>query len=150
MNFKEKVQSMTAKEIILSMVEGLEKPKVKVDMNYYGHTQPTFYFFGLFSNTECFGCAATNAICKISGVTFDKINIGSTSARAEAVGSDTVFFNAFEYAINALRCNDIEYYNQTAANIGIAKIVKHVSLPYLTNKYTKVQLDQYRLLAEMQ
>jgi hypothetical protein len=150
MNFKEKVQSMTAKEIILSMVEGLEEPKVKVDMHYYGHSETTSYFFGLFSNTVCFGCAATNAICKISGITFDKSNIDSTIARAKAVGSEIDFFNDFEYAINALRCGEVEAYNKIAVPMGMASIVKHISIPHLTNSYTKNELSQYRLLAEMQ
>ena len=36
MTFKQKVQSMTAKEIIMAMVEGLKNPVVKVDTGTFG------------------------------------------------------------------------------------------------------------------
>lgn len=66
MNFKETVQKMTIKEIILAMVNGLKKEHVKVDFNYFGYVAP---------NGICYGCAATNAICEITKYIPDKYNM---------------------------------------------------------------------------
>lgn len=69
MNFKQKVQSMTAKEIIMAMVESLiPPPLIKVDMGTFGTTEitkPATKFLGWTlrkAESICFGCAATNTI----------------------------------------------------------------------------------------
>ena len=61
-NFKEKVQAMSAKEIIMAMVEGLRNPVTKIHMGTYGKVE----------GDVCYGCAATNAICKIGKISLDE------------------------------------------------------------------------------
>lgn len=75
------------------MVRALENPKIKVNMGSFGTT---------FGNT-CFGCAATNALCELSGKVFDQSNIGSRIFRAEFLGYDPIHLNIFESAINIIR-----------------------------------------------
>lgn len=141
--FKQTVQQMTAKEIIMAMVNGLEKEHVKVNMDTYGG----------FRNGVCYGCAATNAICEIAGVTFDDPQILSTDGRARFISTDYDFIDNFECAINHLRSGYIEDYNEMAKYIGIAEIDSHgmnMALPELETHNYKENLHHYIRLAELQ
>ena len=141
-NFKEKVQAMTAKEIIMAMVEGLQNPLIKIDM----------YDFGRVSKGVCFGCAATNTVCKIANKTFNEDSIYNTTTRAEFIGADFDFLNDFEGAIDCLRTGSISGYNYHAEGSNIAKIDHqfNMSLPSLTNEYTPEDLQAYINLANAQ
>lgn len=146
MNFKEKVQQMTAKEIILAMTASLKRPpRIRINMDTYGEVGR--HWTSLFLKPVCFGCAATNTICQIGDVTFTPENIGTTWKRAEAVGlttsEDRSFLKYFEGAINSLRLGDIYNYNRCAEYMGFAKIEKFASLPKLYNDYTNTDLKAY-------
>lgn len=132
--FKETVLAMKHWQIVDAMLEGLKDPVVKVDMNSYGHIQ----------NGICYGCAATNAVCKIAGKVpdFPKIESGSMDCYSEAVvsfdnkiipkfqkplmayqakslGVDEKFIECFEEAIDALRQCDLVEYSFLLELIGI-------------------------------
>lgn len=140
-NFKEKVQAMTAKEIIMAMVNGLQNPATDVvAMGTYGEV----------NDYICYGCAATNTICNIAGVTnlkpiFDCHTYMSFGSR------NVTFLYIFERAINYLRCGDIGGYNAYARVTGIA-IIKWDGdkLPCLDNESYLENLDAYIVLAEAQ
>jgi len=53
MNIIEKIKSLTPKEVIMAMVEGLQNPKTKIKMSTYGYKD---------GNNICYGCAATNCL----------------------------------------------------------------------------------------
>jgi len=149
MNFKEKVQSMTAKEIILAMVDSLTHPPIiNIDMNTYGENR----------QGVCFGCAATNTICKISGVVFTPENIGSRRLRSKAINNNIFddkigeFLYCFERAIDALRGSELDIYNIYADHIKFALIVNplDIKLRHLDNDYTNDDLKPYIELANSQ
>ena len=138
MNFEEKVKALSAKEIIMAMVIGLQKEYIKVNMNY---------FSGVIDGV-CFGCAATNALCHISGVVFNKDTIRS---RPETVNCGYSFLMGFEYAINDLRKGNIKDYNQYAQGHGFAGIIPNgEDLPCLHTDDYKDNLHHYISLAESQ
>jgi len=141
--FEEKVRAMSAKEIIMAMVEGLRNPVVKVNMYTFGESH---------IDGTCYGCAATNAICKISGLVFTNNSIGSMAYRSRYIGCDFDFLDCFESAIDSLRCGNLDYYNECADVINIAKILNpnNIYLPVLDNYYTPEQLDIYVQLANDQ
>lgn len=150
MNFEEKVKSLTAYEIIMAMVKGLEKPKIRVNMSTYGNIvyKP---IFGLFDVPICYGCAATNTICQISGIKFNSKNIELRSERADALNTDKDFLQEFEDSIDFLRCGELKEYNVIARRYGFAEI-KYTdelqkSLPILNNDYTAEDLRNYKILA---
>ena len=152
MNFQEKVQSMTAKEIIMAMVESLQNPLIKVDMGSFGYSKVVEkkFLFIPYKKKVCFGCAATNTICKISGKTFDSNSIREIEKRAEFQDTDPEFLKHFEIAIDYLRSSRILDYNAFASAKGFAQIEKTVSLPPLYSDYTQEQLDKYIELANSQ
>ena len=149
--FEKTVRAMTAKEIILSMVEGLRKPAVKINMNSYGTVMEEPSFFGLFKRDVCYGCAATNTICKIANIKLSSDLISTTSGRALAADSSTSFLSSFENAIDALRLGDITRYNMHAMDGGFASINNNVSVvPLRENNPTEEQLKLFIKLAESQ
>ena len=140
-SFKEKVQSMTVKEIIMAMVEGVQNPSVNLDMATYGSAR----------NGICFGCAATNTVCKISGKVFDIDNIRGVIDRSILINCDASFLELFENAIDALRQGRIDVYNDDAWNPGFATIEYNgIQLPHLTSNYTPADLQAYINLANAQ
>ena len=139
--FKEKVQSMTGREIVLAMVEGLENPAVEVDMDTFGDD----------INGKCFGCAATNTICKISGKTFDAPSIIGTNSRADFITTGRQFLSDFEDAIDELRLGKVDQYNRFAFTCGIAQLdVPDYDLPILDTDNYLEGLPAYRKFAEEQ
>lgn len=140
MNFKEKVQSMTAKEIIMAMVEGLQNPIIKInDISEY-------VLDGI-----CFGCIVTNTICKISGKTFDKESLRNRSEKCKFIGTDDAFLEYLETSINELSKGHIGDCNYYGNQIGIATITNSdISLPYLDEDYSTEDLQAYIKLANMQ
>jgi len=141
MTFEEKVKSMTAKELVMAMVNGLKAEHINVDMDVYGDSR----------NGVCFGCAATNAICEIAGIVFDVDLISHTSYRCRAVGSDFYFFNALEFMFNDLRMGDVEGFNEYADSIGVARLKEpSVPLPPLYTENYKELLHYYETFANEQ
>lgn len=136
MTFTEKVRSMTAKEIIMAMVEGLKNPYTKIDMETYGERRGSI----------CYGCAATNTICYIDG--------GIDNLLPDA--GHRVYFDSiisqFETAINKLRQGNISGYNVWIEKAFIAEIktIDGIELPYLGSDYTLAELEPYIALANAQ
>ena len=143
MNFQEKVQSMTAKQIILSMVEGLKKQHVIIDMETYGRVH----------KNVCYGCAATNTICEISGITPKASwrNRLFCDKFAYLTKCENHFIRLFEQAIDALRSGNISEYNQHAECGRFAPIErKGLELPELWTDDYRSLLHYYERLAEAQ
>lgn len=161
-SFKEIVQSMTAKEIIMAMVEALKDPYYKIDMNTYGQARE----IDSEGDTKliCFGCAATNTISKISGIIFtpDTINweervfaVTGKSAQNKnyTYTEEGNFLDKFESAIDRLRSFEIDEYNKFANLIDIANIEYKTSIDNirkLNDYYNQKDLDAYIELANQQ
>lgn len=149
--FEKTVRAMSAKEIILSMVESLRKPTVKINMNSYGSVMKEPLFFGLFSREVCYGCAATNTICRIANIKLGPEIISSSVGRAVAAESSIKFLSTFENAIDALRTGDIERYNMNAEELGFATIVNNITVTALReDRPTEEQLNLFERLANSQ
>jgi hypothetical protein len=141
MTFKEKVQSMSGKEIVQAMIDGLNKEWVKVDMCSYGK-------YNDLSNT-CFGCAATNTICQIMDKQIDKKYISFRSERALDIGTDQDFLESFEQAINSLRLGNVHEYNMYANCIKMATLpTSNVHLSALENDTYQIDLKEYQRFAD--
>lgn len=142
--FEEKVKAMSAKQIIETMIEAVKNPVVKLD----------FDDFGSASSGKCYGCAATNTLCKISGVKFTVKSVNTVRDRAEAVNGERDFVNSFENAIDSLRCGNVTSYNRIAEIRGFAQIAydKEVdgALPLLGNHNYLKNLEPYVRLAAKQ
>ena len=119
-NLERKIKSMTAKEIIMAMVDGLINPVTKIDM----------YTFGLCYNGICYGCAATNAICSIGMLDPDE-ELQSTGRPKYRKYSGLI--SGFEDAIDALRNGNIDRYNCLAQEYGFATIIESTELPEIDN-----------------
>jgi hypothetical protein len=141
MTFEQKVRAMSAKEIIMAMVNGLRKQNVIIKMSTYGH-----YDFGY-----CYGCAATNTICEISGIKFNGSEIDNPVSRAKHIKTNPIFLDNFEAAIDQLREGIISGYNYYAKKIGIATINgTDFDLPRLETSDYLENLHYYERLAELQ
>lgn len=156
--FRDTVRAMSAAEIILAMVEGLEKPYTNaVKMNTYGEVDPSSYWDKI---PVCYGCAATNTICRI----YNKKPIkkwrdfsGFTGAMDELTikgmrEDDDQFAGEFESAVNQLRQGNITEYNLMARQLNIVTIKNKpfLRLPYLNDEYQEEDLQPYRKLAAHQ
>lgn len=159
MTFEEKVKSMKASEIIMAMVTALTHPPIiNIDMSIYGECRDVekTYLFGLIKirRKVCFGCAATNTICQISGKTFKGNEIDTFISRARFLGSDRGFLEQFETSINDLRCGWPADYNVFARRAGFASIKYGFVLPSCTiglrSDYTNKNLEPFKRLAEIQ
>ncbi len=141
--FREQILSMTAGEIIMSMVKSLEKPATDIiDMSTYGYSV----------GKTCYGCAATNTICKIAKVKFTSENIDYRFSRSKTIKSSEKFLELFEDAINSLRKGNINSYNLNASKGKFRRIQNPtgLNLPYLTNWFDEYDLKVYKQLAKAQ
>ena len=138
--FQLKVESMTGKEILLAMIESLENPMLQINMNT----------FGSYSEGICFGCAATNTICKLRGKRFSPTTIIGRTERANVLHVSEYFLYHFEEAIDSLRGGNILYYNDMMPNNQInckqnsRVYALYELLPVLRNTYTKEDLQKYK------
>ena len=149
LTFEEKVRKMSAKAIILAMVKSLTiPPLIAIDMGTFGSVKRRG------GKKICYGCAATNTICQISGKVFDSENIQWSSRRANFVNANEWFLIDFEEAIDNLRIGDITRYNDRAKDLYIAKIKYlkkwKIELPCIYNGYTNKDLIPYKQLAKLQ
>jgi hypothetical protein len=140
-NFANKVRAMSAKELIMAMVNGLEKEWVAVSMNTYGM---------LASDGICYGCAATNAICEIIGAptTPDEPNWGNRFYKERK----STFMCELEMAYNWLRTGFINDANYYFKKLGCATIdnPNNIRLAQLESDTYKDNLECYRQLANSQ
>lgn len=139
MNFKEKVLSMTAKEIVMTMVNGLRHRWVEINMLSFGHKD---------EKGVCFGCAATNTICEILGEVVplgDKYDLDKHDIRNSGTDPNNPdFVSIFEDCINYLRLGDIPKYNSDAKTIGLPQLpIPAIALPVLADDYTENDLQAY-------
>lgn len=146
MTFEEKVKSMSGKEILQAMIDGLNKPWVTVDMSTYGDVDTVRYgFLKLWKKEVCFGCAATNTICEINNAAFPVDQIDELALRANFLESDSDFLYSFEFALDYLRQGDVYAYNNFVQDIGVAQIPElDISLPTLTTEEYKDNLVHYQ------
>ncbi len=146
MTFEEKVRSMTGKEIVQAMIDGLSKPWVEVNMNTYGDW---FFHEGkhgqLTTRKFCVGCAATNTICQIADIKFNIKNIDGLENRSKRLKTNINFLIKFEMAINGLRRGNVKEYNSYAEDIEIALLPElEKELPYLETENYKELLHYYQ------
>jgi len=135
MTFRQKVQSMSAKQIVQAMIDGLNKPWVTVSMLTYGAVV----------KDVCFGCAATNTICQIKGSAFNASNIATGKRRSVFLNTPLNFLKIFEYAIDHLKAGNIQQYNIYARTIRIKTLpMPTKKLPTLTTVTYKKHLKHYQ------
>lgn len=130
-SFEETVGAMSPKQIVMAMVKGLKKEHVRVDMGYFGST------FQEGENRVCYGCAATNTICEISGVVFTPENILGRTNRRLFLETTSHFLAVFETAIDCLRRGDVKGYNAYAEGNDMPL------LPEPVEKLPKLETDDY-------
>lgn len=146
MAFQETVQAMSARQIIMSMVNGLLNPATKVQMRTFGYYDP--------EQDKCFGCAATNTIAIIAGLS--KVaakDLGWYGFNPTSLDDcDRRFLDHFEYAIDSLRNGYIEGYNKYASIGGFAQITDNPNrvLPRLSTSNYRKNLTPYIALAQEQ
>lgn len=137
---------MSSHDIIMAMVDGLEKPRTEIKMEFYG----------IFNDGICYGCAATNAILHIMDANKEEVEAHIMTARgrhsAPIMDANHWFLTRFERALDRLRQGEITYYNDYAIEGGFAQItpIPDQELPCLNNDYTEKELQEYVKLAKYQ
>jgi len=86
-------------DIVDTMVKGLKKEWVTVNMDTYGMS----------SGEICFGCAATNTLCELMQRPFTPGEVELETKRTKAInyGISMIDVHYFERAINSLRLADL-------------------------------------------
>lgn len=154
-----KIRSLTPKQVIMSMVEGLKNPKTKISMSTFGYQE----------GGVCYGCAATNTLCQIFDiqnpvgwlpVVNDSEVLDSCSITpgfrlsAPKLYEITEDIRLFEYAVDYLRRGDLLFANFSLSKLDINPIrysnELESALPRLTDSYTLEDLEPYIRLAEFQ
>jgi hypothetical protein len=138
----EKIKSMTAKEHIMNMVEGLRNPMTVINMDTFGEKR---------EDGVCFGCAATNSICRLIG-SIDPLFPAWLPGTYSYKTNVAPILATYEDCIDMLRRGDVDGYNDSASYIGIATIkdIESIELPVLMNDYTEEELLQYVALSDAQ
>ncbi len=154
-----KIRSLTPKQVIMAMVDGLKNPKTKIQMSTFGYQE----------GDVCYGCAATNALCQLFDINdpvgwlaiidddHDQETVNRTpgfrnsAAKLNEITEDIMHFeNAVEFlrrgnlltanfALSELDINPIRYNNELDS-----------ALPRLTDSYALEDLEPYIRLAEFQ
>jgi hypothetical protein len=148
----DKIQSMTAKEIILTMVESLRNPVTKIDMSTFGFKD----VFGENGKKNiCYGCAATNTICKIGG--FDPSIVLDVDEYRQyrhveiydptEICDFKCIIMQFEWAIDALRMGNIDLYNEYAEGRFSSIPRCDYYLPVIEDSFTDEDLKFYEYFA---
>lgn len=130
--FEEKVKAMSAKEIILALVDGMINPVMNVNIDTYGE---------IGDDGICYGCCATNFICKVANV--DPIKVLSDDGHT-GLSHHGDFLDMFEYAINSLRQGLFSHYNSLASEYGFSEIKNYKNpMPYFNNdNYSDPELHE--------
>jgi len=127
-------------DIVDTMIKGLKREWVMIDMTSFGHSK----------NGICFGCAATNTLCELMQESFydseieyrvDKFGDGIASHELEL----------FEGAIDELRRGDIEEFLFNLGKIShlfsfelpTLGQIGHKELPIITTDTWKVEIISY-------
>jgi len=128
-------QLKSISDIVDTMIKGLKKEWVKIDMNTYGDLV----------DDVCFGCAATNTLCELMQEPFTENNIVEYKRRGK-MGLTESELDSFEEAINDFRCSNIILF---LYNLGKIKNLLSFSLPsYKDIEYYKklpiLHTDNYK------
>lgn len=136
--FEEKIKTMSAHDIIMSMVNGLRKPRTRINMGTFGSIREGI----------CYGCAATNATLNIMNANKKEVEDHS---KYRMTHIDYPLW-IFESSINVLRLGQIAAYNANATRFGLARItpMPGQKLPKLRDDYTEEELKEYEKLAKYQ
>lgn len=137
--FLQQLRELGPSGIIMAMVNGLKSRHVKVDMNTYGQTD---------KSGVCFGCAATNTICELTGIVFSEENIGDFD-RSEYLNISLDLLSDFEEMIDDLRRGNTITFNYFAERYNIPTISTEIKkyLPYLNTYYKDEELLPYEEFA---
>ena len=141
--FEDKIRAMKGSEIIMAMVEGLQKPKTVIDMTTYGKAVES-------DSKEfiCFGCAATNTILSLCNIRKPENYLLDTTEFNNGFKDYTKFLKQFEIGVNYIRTGHIDIYNNIAEYLSIAKTRWYDELPSLKTYNYKENLHHYIKLAE--
>lgn len=154
-----KIRSLTPKQVIMAMVDGLKNPKTKIKMNTFGYQE----------GGVCYGCAATNTLCQIFDIN-DPVGWLPVVKDSEVLDTCSITpgfrlsapklyeitedIMNFENAIDYLRRGDLLSANFALSYSGINPIKYNNeiedALPRLTDSYTLEDLEPYIRLAEFQ
>lgn len=126
---QEFMQTAKLSDYIDLMVKALENPKIK----------PNLGTFGDINGGICVGCAATNALCELSGKVFDQSNITDRQLRANFLGYTKHDLQLFENAIDCIRLSMLD----RAATL--LKICNKTLDPYYNYPKTKGLQSDYTL-----
>ena len=130
-DFKTHIKNMTFKDVVLAMVNGLRKRHVEIDMSVFARVD----------RGVCFGCAATNFICEVTGSKFTKDTIFN---RELATDGDKTLLRHVEDCIEALRKGNVGLYNELIDRCGLPPAPDdYVPGPYLSTEYTSEELDSW-------
>lgn len=123
------------------MIDGLHAEHVKVDMGVFG-------MVSLIEGT-CFGCAATNALCQMTGARFHGREIEGNIYRSRVYRLDADFLFHLEHAYDYLRSgniHDANYYLRTNA-MSQLPLPKN-TLPFLSTQNYLEHLPAYQAYAD--
>ena len=134
MDFEDKVKSLSFKQILGFLIEGLENPEYPVNMAV----------FAMIINGVCFGCAALNAITKLYGKPFPLNKFYNRFMRSSYLDCSYDFYFDVENAYDSLRAGNVQKYNLIASRIGIALCPVDIELPFLRTTDYLVGLDEYK------
>lgn len=146
------LSKMTTSDVIRIMIEGLENPLTdEIDMSTFGSK----------IGETCYGCAATNTICRMLDVqpkdTFDSNGNAKYGDGYDNPMSLYDTLHAFEIAIDELRQGNLKRYNDAIriSSIGLNNLlipeefVDTAHLQCLTSRNYQNHLDEYQDFAEM-
>lgn len=136
-----------AVEAMITGLQTIPGEKFYVNMNTYG--EPSIRNPGV-----CFGCAATCAVQKLTGVMFAPNIIESATKRRDTLGARDLL--QFESAINALRTGHVDslveffdaWDNITDKGLGTELGEIELYLPVLDNSSWRERLDEYKPLLD--
>lgn len=136
---EEKILSMSFKEILLAMIDSIENPVTELDMTTFGFKKLD----------KCYGCAATNTICKIGNLNPLEELYPYRYGKNKYSACSSIISN-FEKAIDFLRQGAIDMYNVHAYRGGFAVCDYHFcELPILDEEYLiPIRLKEYKKFAE--
>lgn len=102
----------------------------------------------------CYGCAATCAIQKITGITFNPDNISYSDKRCVATELDFIEMDDFEMVINRLRTGDcwplLHFYDLQLQEMKLLICnINSLNLPSLDNRNYKSRYTDYEKLYDL-
>ena len=139
-DFKCIAQTLTAKEIIMIMIDGLKDPYI-ID----------FKSFDSFNGKDInFNQVAKNALWRLLKKHFKNISVENEYLYSAYLKVEHIFLCRFEFCINDLKNGFIQEYNDRAQSIGIAHINYKYIIKPLRDEYSENELQAYLNLADEQ